>query len=1020
MGTRAWLVELDQVHSSYLFLAVLACLVAATAVLYQIGVLGWVLGVLGQLIRAGVRKGFHVWEVLLGWAAWPIFFAIGAGLLLLGATLGDSLPGLRILCGLALLIMGTLACLAYMFIDLERYEVERGYKAVYNPLKGQELAVHLARYGHQVGIPLLICATLAAICGFAMLNQGFYQTFGAHWYMVSNKPGDAQFVDFLTYALLNLFGIVDVLDLARTSHIARFEHVKKAAWPAATLLVGFRLFFTLVLLQQIFASLRQGKLLAETITDFWSPHEPIRERAEKALPQYGAVAIRPLLASLRSVASLTKEQRDQLPIILAAIGPTIMPDLKLQVNDANEHVRAIAAATFGHLQDANAIALLSPLISDPSEMVRQCAVEALGSLGSMDKDQADLPSSMASAIGLRWRKMPRLFHWKPRGDLPIVADPIGLAVSTLETALGDESAGVRGQALVALGKIGRPAARAVPRVIELLNDQAELVRCQAAEGLVHVEADGKGAVAALMKMLQDPSAPVKTSAARALGSLKKAAAPAVSLLVPLLQDHEEAVRNAAADAIAQVGPLNGADKKSLVKGLTSEDNVVRAQTAQALGTIGAAAGDAAPALVEAMDDPNDRVRAKAVEALGKIGEDAADVAVPSLVVALHDQDNWVSALAAEALGEMGESADEAVPALIHSLKHVNPLVRANAAEALGKMGQAAAGGRHALENAASDEDGPVRSHAMRALGAIGKPTSHSASVVHSGFQDPDPLVRAAAVEAVEKWGESNEMTLQGLMPLLEDANEQVKIEAIKALPKLAAATPSVLSALSKSLLEDGNSWVQVQAALALGNLGAGARAAGGALLRAVQTGEESVREQALRAMARIQPPESEAAFLAGLNDASAVIRMVASAGWIKAAEITEDAIPPLVEALRDPEVKVRSNAAQALGRLEVLPADAIPLLMTCAGDASDSLRVSAALALKRAPAGIASETMRTLLADSNGRVRLIAASALLSSDPSHAEAGAALQTALSDPDQRIRKAALELAESLGRTSNPQS
>ena len=39
-----------------------------------------------------------------------------------------------------------------------------------------------------------------------------------------------------------------------------------------------------MLLHQIFASLRQGKLLAETIADFWSPHEPIHERARNALP----------------------------------------------------------------------------------------------------------------------------------------------------------------------------------------------------------------------------------------------------------------------------------------------------------------------------------------------------------------------------------------------------------------------------------------------------------------------------------------------------------------------------------------------------------------------------------------------------------------------------------------------------------------------------------------------------------------------------------------------------------------
>ncbi len=57
-------------------------------------------------------------------------------------------------------------------------------------------------------------------------------------------------------------------------------------------------------------SLSTNKVLSETIADFWSPHESIHERARNSLPQYGAVAIEPLLASLRSVSSLTKEQRD--------------------------------------------------------------------------------------------------------------------------------------------------------------------------------------------------------------------------------------------------------------------------------------------------------------------------------------------------------------------------------------------------------------------------------------------------------------------------------------------------------------------------------------------------------------------------------------------------------------------------------------------------------------------------------------------------------------------------------------
>ena len=43
------------------------------------------------------------------------------------------------MCGLVLLFLGVTACLAYMFIDVERYEVARGYKALHNPVQGQEL-----------------------------------------------------------------------------------------------------------------------------------------------------------------------------------------------------------------------------------------------------------------------------------------------------------------------------------------------------------------------------------------------------------------------------------------------------------------------------------------------------------------------------------------------------------------------------------------------------------------------------------------------------------------------------------------------------------------------------------------------------------------------------------------------------------------------------------------------------------------------------------------------------------------
>ncbi len=910
MNASLWLGKLEQADPSYLLLATLAGTGLLAAILYRIRLIGWILRAVGLLVTGAIRQGFALWERLLAWASWPVFLALVMAFLLAGGAAGGLWHGSRIVFGLPPVLMGMMACLAYMFIDLERNEVERGYKVSHNPLKGQLLALNLERFGRQLRLPLLGCATIALIGGFALLNQGLYETIGRGWYQVASARREPVYVDFLAYTLAQTLGIVDVLDLFKSHHILGAASVRMATWPAKSLLAGFKLFFTMVLLHQIFASLRQGKLLAETITDFWSPHEPIHERARNALPTYGALAIGPLLRSLRLVPTLTKEQRERLPLILETIGPSIIPALVHELRDSHAHVRAIVAAALGRLHAWKSVPLLAALIRDPSELVRLSVVEALGILGSPRTGSARSTHAagrsrvaMASRSWLVFRELNRFAKLANR-------PPVELTVATLESALADDSTAVRVQAAMALGRIGPAAAAAAPRLLALLRESDETVRCQAATALGEVRGEPEAAITALVEMLGDSSAPVKTSAALALGAMEKAASRAVEGLVPLLQDRDESVRTAAAEAIARLGPLDEAATDALVLGLNSVDNVVRAQTAEALGAIGASAEEAAPALVQALADDNDRVRATAVEALGRIGESAAAVAVPALMDALQDKDNGVSALAAEALGQMGESADGAIPALVRSLGHLNSEVRRNAAQALGKMGETAAIARPALEETARDDDGGVRSEGIRALGAFGSPTTESTRIVVAAFRDPDPIVRAAAVEATGRWGQPSAADLDNLILLLEDANDQVKVEVIKVLPRLAGATPKVIDGLCRRLLEDDSDWVQLCSALALGQLGRAAGAAGGPLLQAVQNGVENVREQAMRAIAKIQPPETAEAFAVGLKDACGDVRMMASAGFMNSTAISEQAIPALVEALGDPEVRVRANCAR--------------------------------------------------------------------------------------------------------------
>ncbi len=1007
----AQVLEADASHSSLWILAGIGALATLATVLHFTGVIAAVLGFVGGVIRSAVQRGFTAWRSTLAWARWPILLLLGVAIIVLGERWVEAYPAASILLSLLAMFMGTVTCLACIHLGLERYEVERGYKAVHNPLKGQEPARDLARYGHRVGVPLLASAAIVVVGGFALLNHALYSTtLGEKWYQLNEEGTVATYPDFLVYAVLNLYRVIDLLDLANHNRLVRLAHLQPKFWVASLLLAVFKTFFTFVLLEQIFASIRKGKLLGETITDFFSPHKPIHDRASRALPHYGVGALEPLLRTMQSGSGLTKEQREELPELVANIGPATVPALVARLRDPDEQVRAVAAGALGRLHAFEALPELAKLGDDPSELVRLSRVDALGILATPGSHPLTGKRSSLPTFAPLW-----LRSWARRRAAAAAAltDPVGDLLALLLPALKDVSPMVRVQAAKTLGQLGAVARANAAALLPLLTDEEENVRCQAAESLGQVGADAETAVPALVPLLEDPSPAVKAAAATALGALGEAAAPAVPSLVPLLQDRDEKVREAASIAIGKAGTLAPEATASLVEGLASLDTLVRARTAEAIGNIGKAAEAAAPALVKALEDTNDRVRAKAAEALGRIGAGAAEVALPRLVRALRDPDTWVQALAAEALGEMGEAADEAVPALTRSLRHANAQVRYHAAESLGNLGDAAAEALPNLEHACEDEDGGVRALALRAISRVGPLSPRSQALVRQCFDDADPQVRLAAVVACERPEELEEATYKAIFDRLDDAHDPVKVRAASLLAKRGDDLNALVERLVKFVAEDDNPWVREQAAAALGGLGQAALVAGPVLAQAMQTGEARVRDAALRALVRLQPPDATSAFLAGLKDEFPEIRKVASAAWHKADEIPEEAIPGLVHALNDPEAQVAANAAFALGRMDALPEDAIPRLVACTLKSSRELKLNAALALRHTGGAEVHDAMAHLLGDPSPRIRLLAAGSLLSADPADAPAAAVVEAELADESPALRKAAVALVAALG-------
>ena len=580
MRTPTWFIELNQVDSSYLVLLSLVALTLAVGSLVYFGLLSWVFCLLVVVVRWSTRKGFRLWEALLSWASWPLFLAVVFGFLVVGLLAGWLFPVLKIVCGLVPLFMGATACLAYMFIDQERYEVERGHKAVHNPLKGQELAIQLGRYGEQVGVPLLIAATVGLVVGFALFNQGLYETSGQKWYKVEGGQG-APFtsISWLTPSFTCFASWTCWIWSRRTTSCGPLTFTLPTGLPPSCCCC--------TRCSLPWCCCNRSWPRSDRANSWRKPSRTsgVRMRRStsgaKSLPGYGTVAIEPLLASLRL--RLHPHERATGPAA-AAPGtdrPSTIPALARHLHDPRDHVRAIAVAALGRLHALEVLPLLVALGRDPSDMVRLCLVEALGVLGSTGLRSVSLKRGKT----LRGRGIGWFFSWKKRLAPALLPDPVALAVRALRSALADESAAVRAQAALALGQIGPAATGPAPELVGLLKDADQTVRCQAAEALGKVGGEEEATVGALVELLQDASAPVKAAAARALGGLKQAAASAVPALVALLQDREEAVRTAATEAIAQAGFLDPAAIATLVEGLASKDNVVRARRPRPWGPL---------------------------------------------------------------------------------------------------------------------------------------------------------------------------------------------------------------------------------------------------------------------------------------------------------------------------------------------------------------------------------------------------------------------------------------------------
>lgn len=1007
---RPWLDSSEQVLTTFALVGLLIGLLAATGLLGRIAALGL------RAFNVLLQGGFRIWEIFFSRLHWSLL--LGIVLVIQGFAWFDyqPFPLTALLLGLLLLAVGVTACMAYIVIDQERFDVTRGYKVLYNPGKGQEVAERLLRHGPQAGLPLLIVACLATVVGFTLLNLGMYDFLGPKWCVVGNQrriaslpeaapdgptvERPAHYSDFLAYSLLHLLSALDLIDvLNHNARLARIAYVHPSNPVAVVLQTLFRTFFTAVLLRQLFAWYRDRRLLTDSLRDFWAASEPIQRRASETLAQQGVEAARALLRSVQKAPRLTPEQQSLLPDVLAAAGPSVVPLLVRSLKQPQEMVREVAVAALGRLQAIEALPELERTAADPAVRVRLQVAATLGEIFTPG------PAIVRKRWKLRTNGVRRRRWLQLRRPSELAGDPAERGVVVLRRLTRDGERSVRVAALDALRALGKEAAPAVIDLAQLAADEGEEVRERVAVALGTAHGDAEAAVPALLRLLEDPIPRVRLAAARAVGVFGDNAAPAIPILIPLLQDAEDEIRHAAAAAIADIGTLDARSLPRLTAGLRSRDNVVQARAAEAVGSIGPTAAAAVPVLIELLKDDSDRVRQRAAWALGQMEDASAAVALGE---ALRDEDFRVAASAADALGRLGPAAASATPALLQAAKHINAVVRCNTASALASVGT---GERVVTTLLALTGDAELEVQ-LAAIAALGRFEDKMAQQrLCETLTDGNPRVRVATVRALQSDGLDTAKLVTVLLPLLDDANEDVVVEVLAGLGRLDKPSSAIVARIAQ-LLQDDREAVQLAAARALGQFGTAAVSASQGLLLILQRGSARVREQALRTLLQVEPPELLGACLAALHDADEGVRRLASAGLVLAAPLPNDALPPVVEAMKDSDAQVRSNLAMVLAKQEQLPIGVLPSLLRALEDPDDGLRLNALRALQESPEHLVAVLPR-LLADPNGQVALLAASCWLRHDPRSVEAGALLEKALTADVVRDRRHAVETLERLG-------
>jgi HEAT repeat protein len=451
----------------------------------------------------------------------------------------------------------------------------------------------------------------------------------------------------------------------------------------------------------------------------------------RALAQL-APFIDPALPALRDAALASHGYLGPAVEALIAAGPggqkLLLDAIADQNLDAQTRCFLLRDAAFRGRLSAGTVPALVRLLKDPDGALHGFAALALANQG-----EAAAPAIHALIEALADPAMGQLndgtFTYLPTMPAAEALARIGPeAVPALLEAV--KAPGLRGQALVALERMGPRARAALPALRVLLGEEDKRLKAGAASALLHVGDAPEAPLRVLAALLADPDRETRRSAVEALersvgGSgerpvTRTLALPreAVKPLLELLKDQD--LRGPAGRVLGRMGDARKDALPELIARCENGDSAARS----ILLELGPDAAPAVPALLRSVD-PKAADVYQTYTKLGRIGPAARD-AVPVLLAAVRDPHNPGRGEALVALAGIGAGGEEAVSTLRKVLEDTESAgpggarPRYLAAYALGGFGPAARSARPALEKALVDEDALVRVCATGALAGCGR------------------------------------------------------------------------------------------------------------------------------------------------------------------------------------------------------------------------------------------------------------------------------------------------------------